>query len=121
MEGQSLLMLQCIIVLPCSVIHIFYFCHTVTLKLSKATFQMSGGTPPMAFFRGETIFIFASLLNRGKFFPLRVPYFGSYIRWIFSFQNNLKDLDLSCKMDLDLWDCLRRVKLVLLQNFMGLI
>ena len=24
-------------------------------------------------------------------------------------------------MDLDLWDCLRRVKLVLLQNFIGLI
>ena len=31
----------------------------------------------------------------------------------FSFQNNPKDLDPSCKMDLDLWDCLERVKLVL--------
>ena len=31
----------------------------------------------------------------------------------FSFKNNPKDLDLSCKMDLDLWDCLGRVKLVL--------
>ena len=31
----------------------------------------------------------------------------------FSFQNNPKDLDLSCKMDLGLWDCLGRVKLVL--------
>ena len=39
----------------------------------------------------------------------------------FSFQNNPKDLDPSCKMDLDLWDCLGRVKLVLLQNFIGLI
>ena len=39
----------------------------------------------------------------------------------FSFQNNPKDLDLSCKMDLDLWNCLGRVKLVLLQNFIGLI
>ena len=47
----------------------------------------------------------------------------------FSFQNNpkdldlscKKDLDLSCKTDLDLWDCLGRVKLVLLQNFIGLI
>ena len=29
------------------------------------------------------------------------------------FQNNPKDLDPSCKMDLDLWDCLGRVKLVL--------
>ena len=31
----------------------------------------------------------------------------------FSFQNNPKDLDPSCKMDLELWDCLGRVKLVL--------
>ena len=36
---------------------------------------------------------------------------------VFSFQNNPKDLDPSCKMDLDLWDSLGRVKLVLLQNF----
>ena len=34
-------------------------------------------------------------------------------RSFFSFQNNLKDLDPACKMDLDLWDCLERVKLVL--------
>ena len=39
----------------------------------------------------------------------------------FSFQNNPKDLDPSFKMDLDLWDCLGRVKLVLQQNFIGLI
>ena len=32
---------------------------------------------------------------------------------IFSFQNNPKDLDLSYKMDLDLWDCLGRLKFVL--------
>ena len=43
------------------------------------------------------------------------------IRRIFSFQNNPKDLDPSSKTDLDLWDCLGRVKLVLLQNFIGLI
>ena len=42
-------------------------------------------------------------------------------RSFFSFQNNPKDLDPSCKTDLDLWDCLGRVKLVLLQNFIGLI
>ena len=40
---------------------------------------------------------------------------------VFSFQNNLKDIDPSCKTDLDLWDCLGMVKLVLLQNFIGLI
>ena len=45
----------------------------------------------------------------------------SVIRWSFSFQNNPKDLDPSCKTDLDLWDYLGRVKLVLLQNFIGLI
>ena len=32
---------------------------------------------------------------------------------VFAFQNNPKDLDPSYKMDLDLWDCLGRVKLVL--------
>ena len=31
----------------------------------------------------------------------------------FFFQNNPKDLDPSCKTDLDLWDCLGSVKLVL--------
>ena len=32
---------------------------------------------------------------------------------VFSFQNNPKDLDPAYKMDLDLLDCLGRVKLVL--------
>ena len=41
------------------------------------------------------------------------PYFFGYKTDFFSFQNNPKDLDPSCKMDLDLWDCLGRVKLVL--------
>ena len=41
-----------------------------------------------------------------------LPYFFGY-KTVFSFQNNPKDLDPSCKMDLDLWDCLGRVKLVL--------
>ena len=49
-----------------------------------------------------------------------IPYFLGY-KTEFSFQNHPKDLDPSCKMDLDLWDCLGRVKLVLLQNFIGLI
>ena len=30
----------------------------------------------------------------------------------FSFQNNAENLDLSYKMDLDLWDCLGRVKFI---------
>ena len=39
---------------------------------------------------------------------------------LFSFQNNQKDLDPSYRTDLDLWDCLGRVKLVLKRKFMGL-
>ena len=50
-----------------------------------------------------------------------VPYFFGYKTEFFSFQNNPKDLDPSYKMDLDLWDCLGRDKLVLWQNFIGLI
>ena len=46
-------------------------------------------------------------------FYIRIPYFFGYKMEFFSFQNNLKDLDPSCKTDLDLWDCLGRVKLVL--------
>ena len=38
----------------------------------------------------------------------------------FSFQNNPKYLDLSYKTDLDLCNCLGRVKPVLKQKFMGL-
>ena len=37
------------------------------------------------------------------------------------FLNNPKDLDLSDQTDLDLWDCLGRVKLVLWQTFVALI
>ena len=40
---------------------------------------------------------------------------------MFSFQNNPKNLDPSCKMDLDLWDCLGRLKLMLQKKFIGLI
>ena len=42
-----------------------------------------------------------------------VPYFFSYKTEFFSIQNNPKDLDPSCKMDLDLWGCLGRAKLIL--------
>ena len=55
--------------------------------------------------------------NKGSF-PIiseliiyRIPYFFSYKMEFFFFQNNPKDLDLSCKTDLDLWDCLGRVNL----------
>ena len=38
---------------------------------------------------------------------------SSVIRRSFFFHNNPNDLDPSCKTDLDLWDCLGRVQLVL--------
>ena len=40
---------------------------------------------------------------------------------IFPSKTHSINLDLSYKTDLDLWDCLGRVKLVLQQNFIGLI
>ena len=51
-----------------------------------------------------------------------LPYFFAYKTVVFfPFQNNPKNLDPSYKMDLDLWDCLGRVKLVLQKNCIGLI
>ena len=52
---------------------------------------------------------------------LYILYFFGYKTEFFSFQNSLKDLDPSCKMNLDLCDCLGRLKLVLQQNLIGLI
>ena len=46
-----------------------------------------------------------------------IPYFFDYKTGFFSFQNNPKDLDPSCKMDLDLWDCLGRVKIGIIAKF----
>ena len=41
-----------------------------------------------------------------------MDFFG-YKMELFSFQNNPNNLDPSYKMDLDLWDCLGRVKYIL--------
>ena len=41
-----------------------------------------------------------------------LSYFFGYKTEFFSFQNNPKNLDPSYKMDLDLWDCSGRIKLV---------
>ena len=58
--------------------------------------------------------VFLHVLETGQDSPvLCVPYFFGYKTGVFSFQNNPKDLDPSCKTDLDLWDCLERVNLVL--------
>ena len=58
------------------------------------------------------------LISRRKFVLL---YFIGCKTEVFSFQNNPKDLDPSCKTDLDPCDCLGRAKLVLKQNFIELI
>ena len=51
-------------------------------------------------------------------FPYSEYHISSVIRQtFFSFQNNPKDLDPSCKTDLDLWDCLGRVKLGIIEKF----
>ena len=61
------------------------------------------------------------VLNETGTKKVTLPYFFGYKTEFFSFQNNPKDLDLSCKMDLDLYNCLGRVKLVLWQNSIGLV
>ena len=44
---------------------------------------------------------------------VHLPYFFGYKTQFFFLPNNPKNLDPSYKMDLDLWDCLGRVKLIL--------
>ena len=48
-----------------------------------------------------------------SFFAVLITIFLRLYDGVFSFQNNPKDLDPSYKMDLDLWDRLGRVKLIL--------
>ena len=69
----------------------------------------------------SSIIIFLLKKKLQELLHCKVPYFFGYKMELFSFQNNPTDLDLSYKTDLDLWDCLGRVKLVLKQNFIGLI
>ena len=52
---------------------------------------------------------------------LKIMYVFGYKIVFFSFQNDSKNLDPSYKTDQVLWDCLGREKLLLLQNFIGLI
>ena len=57
------------------------------------------------------------VLHQDIILPRYYHIFFGYKTEVFSFQNNSKDLDPSYKTDLDLWDRLGRVKLVLQQNF----
>ena len=62
-------------------------------------------------------------MKRAKFHTMLYLtfYFYGYDTEFFSYQNNHKDLDPSYKMDPDLLDCLGKVKIILLQNFIRLI
>ena len=59
----------------------------------------------------------SQLTFSSQFFVCTFPYFFDYKMEFFSFQNNPKDLDPSCKTDLDLWDCLGRVKIGIIAKF----
>ena len=52
-------------------------------------------------------------LRGSAFAETELPYFFGYKTRFFSFQNNPKVLDPSCKTDLELWHCLGRAELVL--------
>ena len=77
--------------------------------------QVSGSGPLGPLVIGMKLFL---ILNVTVF---RLPYFFDHKTEFFSFQNSPKNLDPSYKTDLDLWDYLGSVKLVLQQNFNGLI
>ena len=65
------------------------------------------------FFSLQIMTIFGVMILLDK----EIPYFFGYKMEFFSFQNNPKDQDLSYKTDLDLWDCLGRVKLRIIAKF----
>ena len=60
-------------------------------------------------------------LSQSISFAAENYHISSVMSFFFFLLNNPKNLDPSYKMDLDLWDCLGRVKLVLWQNFIGLV
>ena len=49
------------------------------------------------------------------------PMFGIVLNQIFSFQNNPKNLERSCKMDLDFLGCFGKKKSILQQNYTRLV
>ena len=65
-------------------------------------------------------FLFGTLRLRGTMSCIFTEFLQLLDR-IFFLIKHPENLDPSYKMDLDLWDCLERVELVLQQNFMGLI
>ena len=55
--------------------------------------------------------------NVNSFMRACIPYFFGCTTEFFSFQNNSKDLDPSCKTDLDPCDCSGRVKIDIIAKF----
>ena len=62
----------------------------------------------------------AGYINVTDAVSVKIPYFIDY-KTEFFLPKQSKNLDPSYKMDLDLWDYLGKVKLVLYQNFKGLV
>ena len=62
--------------------------------------------------RGHNIFFSKNNIIELSLIEPDLPYFFGYKIEFFSFQNNPKNLDPSYKTNLDLWDCLGRIKLV---------
>ena len=71
--------------------------HEKVFRSIHPLFMLLTGPYSMFFITANLIYRISSGIRRSFFF----------------FQNNPKDLDPSCKTDLDLWDCLGRVNLVL--------
>ena len=61
--------------------------------------------------------VYFELVSTETFAKARVTVFLRLKDGVFSFQNNPKDLDLSYKMDLDLWDCLGMGKIGIIARF----
>ena len=64
--------------------------------------------------------VFPEMIQIPYFFDYKTEFFPSKTipkTEFFSFQNNPKDLDPSCKMDLDLWDCSGMVKIGITAKF----
>ena len=82
------------------------------LLLEIAIFQKVKSKVIISLFETVRLSVSISLRNLyNSLNSIKETYFFEYKTEFFSFQNNPKNLDLSYKMDLDLWDCLGKVNL----------
>ena len=72
---------------------------------------------------------FVSFCFNQNYSPATVTTYRSFLPYFFGYKTEVffpsktipKNLDPSYKIDLDLWDCLGRIKLILQQNFKELV